>query len=125
MTVPSENETWLIDIGDVVIPKKVASGSDSLLPWENLVYCLWVADYRMRNAGDLDTAADVYAEFHTEGFRVAAALSLPLTREAFALPKRDLEDQYFDRFESICNELKQARPAEAVALKVRRTKRQS
>jgi hypothetical protein len=31
-----------------------------------------------------------------------------LTLEAFSLPQRDLEREYFHRFEAICNEIKDA-----------------
>jgi len=123
MASPTENETWLIEIGDAVVRKKASSGATSLLSWEKLVYCLWVADYGMRNAGDLETAADAYSEFHSEGLRLSVELELPLTKAAFALSKQDLECEYFDRFESICDEMNQARPAAAVAVRVRRTKR--
>jgi hypothetical protein len=123
MAAPSENETWLIEIGDAVIRKEARSGATTLLPWEKLVYCLWVADYGMRNAGDLDTAADVYSPFQSEGTRLATDLSLPRTREAFSLTKHDLENQYFDRFEEICKEIKAARPVGAVELPKRRTRR--
>jgi len=108
MTAPTDNETWVIETGDIVIRKKTRSGIECLSPWEMLVYCLWVADYGMRNAGDLDAAADVYAEFHLNARRIAKALSLRLTHEAFSLPQSDLEREYFDRFESICNEIKDA-----------------
>ena len=67
MTVPSENETWLIEAGDEVIQKMAASGSDGLSLWERLVYCLWVADYGMRNAGDLDTASRALERAATNG----------------------------------------------------------
>jgi hypothetical protein len=107
MTV-TDNETWVIETGDRVIRKKVSGGIDSLSPWEMLLYCLWVGDYGMRNAGTLDTAADVYPEFQLHARRIAEELSLRLTREAFSLPQRDLEREYFDRFESICNEIKNA-----------------
>jgi hypothetical protein len=95
MSVPTDNETWVIETGDRVICKKASGGGECLSSWEMLVYCLWVADYGMRNAGDLDTAADVYAEFHLHARRVAEALSLPLTLEAFSLPQSDLEREYF------------------------------
>lgn len=125
MASPSDNETWLIETGDLVIRKKANAGVKSLLPWEVLVYCLWVADYGMRNAGDLDTAADVYVEFHEQGRRVAEQLSLPLTQEAFSLSKEKLEEQYFDRFELVCDEIRRARPAGAVEMRTRRAKRRS
>jgi hypothetical protein len=106
MAVPTDNETWVIEAGDTVIRKITCSGIECLSPWEMLVYCLWVADYGMRNAGDLDTAADVYPEFHLNARRIAKALSLRLTHEAFSLPKSDLEREYFDRFESISSEIR-------------------
>jgi len=65
-----------------------------------LAYCLWVADYGMRNAGELDTKADVSPEVHLN----ARALSLRSTHEAFSLS--DLEREYFDRCESICSEIR-------------------
>jgi hypothetical protein len=107
MTV-TDNETWIIETGGRVIRKEATGGIECLSPWEMLVYCLWVTDYGMRNAGDLDTAADVYPEFQLHARRVADELSFQLTYEAFSLPQRDLERAYFDRFESICNEIKDA-----------------
>jgi len=84
------------------------AASSAFRPQETLVYWLWVADYGMRNAGDLDTAADIYAQFHLNARRIAEALSLRLTHEAFPLPQSDLEREYFNRFESICSEIKDA-----------------
>ena len=110
MRAPTDNETWVIETGDTIIRKKTRGGIECLTPWETLVYCLWVADYGMRNAGDLDTAADVYPEFQLHAQRIAEALSLRLTYEAFSLPQRELEQEYFDRFESICHEIKDAEP---------------
>lgn len=115
--MPSDNESWVIETGGRVIDKRAIGGIECLSPWEMLVYCFWVADYGMRNAGDLDTAADVYPEFHWHARRIAAALSLQLTYEAFSLSQTDLEREYFDRFEAICNENKDA---ESWASKVRR-----
>jgi hypothetical protein len=104
----TENQTWVVEAGGAVISKMVGGGVECLQPWEMLVYCLWVADYGMRNAGDLDTAADVYPEFQSEAKRMAETLSLRLTHEAFSLSQGDLEREYFDRFESICDEIKAA-----------------
>jgi hypothetical protein len=110
MAIPTDNETWVIEEGDKVIQRKARSGLACLTPWEILVYCLWVADYGMRNAGDLDTAADLYAGFQSDAQRIAEVLSLRLTSEAFSLTQGDLEQEYFDRFESICNEMRRAKP---------------
>ena len=101
-----DNETWLIEAGHDVIEKKAAAGPASLSPRERLIYCVWVADYGMRNAGDLETAADLYAPFQHEGKTLSADLSLPLAYAAFSLRRSDLQDRYFDLFDSICGELR-------------------
>ena len=106
MSAPTSNETWLIEAGDAVIQKKAREGTGSLSPVERLIYCLWVADYGMRNAGDLDTAQDLYAHFQTEAARLAQDLDLQATHDAFALPTADLQGQYFERFEEICDEIR-------------------
>ena len=108
MSAPTDNETWVVETGDAIIRKKTRGGIESLTPSETLVYCLWVANYGMRNAGDLDTAADFYAEFHSSARRIAERLSFRFTHEAFSLPQSDLEREYFDRFESICDEIRDA-----------------
>ena len=100
------NETWIIESGDQVIQKEAQSGAGSLTSLEKLVYCLWVADYGMRNAGDLDTAQDVHPGFHMEAKRLANELRLPSTHESFSLAKPELERAYFDRFDLICHEIR-------------------
>jgi hypothetical protein len=110
MAIPTDNETWVIEAGDKVIQKKATMGAASLAPWEMLVYCLWVADHGMRNAGDLKTAADVYADFQSDARRIAEALSLRVSLAAFSLTQGELEQAYFDRFESLCDEIRRAEP---------------
>jgi hypothetical protein len=111
MVVPTDNETWVIEAGDAIIEKEARSGLSGLVPWERLVYCLWVADYGMRNAGDLDAAQDVCADFQSDARRIAEELSLRLTHEAFSLPRSALEKEYFIRFDQICDEIRSAEPA--------------
>lgn len=101
-----ELEAWLVEVGADVVEKKSASGKDALTPFEKLIYCLWVADYGMRNAGDLETAADVYADFQAEGAALAAGLGLSVTRAALELPSADLEMRYFDLFGAVIAEVR-------------------
>ena len=108
MAVPIDNETWLIQAGDAVMQKRASSGSDSLAPWERLVYCLWVADYGMRNAGDLDAAHAVYVDFQSEARLIAKDMALRLTHDAFSLPPRVFAHEYFNRFDQICHEIRTA-----------------
>src|SRR5260370_40246684 len=97
-----EKEKWVVEEGDGIIQKKARVGVDRLPDWERLVYSLWVADYGMRNAGDLSTARDVYAEFQSVALHSATKLSLPTPCSAFALDPDTLHKRYFDRFAPVC-----------------------
>jgi hypothetical protein len=108
MSTDFENETWVIEEGDRIIQKEARAGAGSLTPWEQLVYCLWVADYMMRNAGDFANAVDMYPELQTDAGRLAEQLSLPLTREAFSLSQSALQREYFARFMAVCDEIRSA-----------------
>jgi hypothetical protein len=108
MAVPTDNETWVIEAGDDIIHKKAKAGVASLTPKERLIYCLWVADYGMRNAGDLGTASDVYQGFQKEGAEAAKSLSLNFAHATFTLPEENFQREYFARFERLCDEIKKA-----------------
>ena len=101
-----DNETWLIDYGDEVIAKKASVGFDSLSPKEKTTYCLWVADYSMRNAGDLQSACDLYPEFLEEGLRLAKVMDLKKLIELFQNDKLEFEKNFFNLFNEACNELR-------------------
>ena len=104
--MPTANDSWVVGTGDTVIQKKAHTGIASLSAVERLIYCLWVADYGMRNAGDLDKAHDVYADFQTEAARLSQELGLQVTHRAFSLPRAGLQREYFERFEEICDEIR-------------------
>jgi hypothetical protein len=106
MTAPTENEDWIVERGGDVVEKKARSGLPSLDDLEHLVYCLWVADYMMRNAGDLANSEDMYPAFQNEAAIRARKLGLPLTAQAFSLPPEQFQAQFFDKFDAICNEIK-------------------
>jgi hypothetical protein len=103
-----ENETWVIDAGDAVMRKRAKYGATTLTRIDRLIYCLWVADYGMRNAGDLTTASDLYEHFQAEALELSSALEICASRSAFALPIATLEQQYFERFDAICDEIRSA-----------------
>ena len=104
-----DNETWIIEEGHAIIERRVALGVDAVEPLDRLIYCLWVADYGMRNAGDLETASDLYDDFQDEAVRFSNELSLPLTHAAFALPRLELEQRYFALFDEVCEEIRAVR----------------
>lgn len=103
-----DHETWLLDAGDAIVEKKAADGAAALSPLERLTYCLWVADYGMRNAGDLETAGDLYLPFLEEGRAAAQSLGLPHATAAFSLSKVELEQRYFTLFDQLVVELRAA-----------------
>jgi hypothetical protein len=105
----SDNEDWIVDAGGAVIEKKAAMGVASLSPIERLIYCLWVADYGMRNAGDLACGQQIHAEFQEEAVRLSEKPGLEFTRESFSLPATVLQAEYFERFDRMCNEIKNAK----------------
>jgi hypothetical protein len=107
-----DNETWILERGDSVIKRMASDGVAVLKPLEKLIYCLWVADYGMRNAGDLDTASDLYERFQDEAISLAQELRLHMTQAAFCLPRSDLEQQYFQLFDGCCNEIRAAKNRE-------------
>lgn len=104
--VENDDETWLIDIGHAVIEKKRSAGVDALTPRERLIHCLWIADYSMRNAGDLATARDLDPRFLADARHAADVLGLPHAVEAFGLSEGELERRYFDLFGDLCAELR-------------------
>lgn len=111
--MPRDNERWLLEAGALVIDKKISHGMGSWTRWERLVYCLWITDYGMRNAGDLKTAEDVHAVFKSDASQLAEELSLTLTHQLFSLPPHEIEINYFDAFERVCGEIRDAEPRPA------------
>ncbi len=103
-----DNETWIIEASDSVVERRAALGLDTLSSLDRMVYCLWVVDYGMRNAGDLETAYDLYEPFQGEGARYAKELGLSQTYAAFTLSQFELETRYFDVFDAICAEIRAA-----------------
>lgn len=101
-----DNESWIISAGDAVIQRCASHEAAALKPLDRLIYCLWVADYGMRNAGDLATADDVYPGFQEEAARLAQELALPVTQSVFRLHRSDLERRYFQLFDNVCNEIR-------------------
>ena len=99
-----DNETWIIEAGDAVIQRQQCAAR--LTSLEQLIYCVWVADYGMRNAGDLAAGRDLYERFREEALRLSQELGLSATSSAFALVPAELERQYFERFDAICDELR-------------------
>lgn len=101
-----DNETWLIDAGHAVIAKRIAEGADSLTPRDRLIHAFWIADYSMRNAGDLATARDLDPVYLKSGRAAAAVLGMPEAIALFSLSEGELERRYFELFDAVCEALR-------------------
>ena len=101
-----EAEDWLLEAGEAVVERKAARSYAGLTARERLIYCLWVADYGMRNAGDLASASDLHPGFMADALAAARDLGLPQVEVAFALSPADLERRYFSLFVSLVEEIK-------------------
>ena len=99
-----------MEAGDEVIAKKAGVGASGLSEWDQLVYCLWVVDYMMRNAGDLANAADMYPTVQSDGRELARRLGLSGVSNLFGLPRHEFEQQYFSRFKQVCEEIRGVEP---------------
>jgi hypothetical protein len=106
--VPSSNEDWIVEFGGDIVEKLAKAGAGSLSARETLVYWLWWADYMMRNAGDFANAVALEKDFQQEILVRAKELRLAYTTETFALSRDELQSQYFERFEAVCDEIKGA-----------------
>jgi hypothetical protein len=102
----ADDQTWLIDIGHDIIEKKRSQGKDVLTPRERLIHCFWIADYSMRNAGDLATARDLDPLYLLDAAQAATSLRLPLAEAMFRLSEGELERRFFDLFDAVCAELR-------------------
>jgi len=109
--LPPDYESWLIDEAESVIRRKASVSLACMSPWERALYCLWVADYSVRNAGDLQAAYDLEADFKSAGLQAALALRLPAVSALFSLDDREFLRRYLATFDSICRELAHSRPA--------------
>jgi hypothetical protein len=103
-----DNETWVVEEGDKVIQRKVRSGLENFSTWDGLVYSLWVAGYAMRNGGDLKDAKAFFCDFQSIAVRAADELSLPFTRDLISMDLDSIELAFFDRFDAVCDEIRQA-----------------
>lgn len=103
-----DNETWILDAGVGIASKKAARGWASLSPTDRLTYCLWVADYGMRNAGDLAAAFDLRPTFLDDGRTAAVELGIPLNIAAFSLSVEEFEHRYFGFFDCLVAEIQAA-----------------
>jgi hypothetical protein len=101
----AERETWIVEIGGAVIEKEAAHGAAALTRLEQLILCVWAADYGMRNAGNLETASDIHPGFQEEAASLARDLGMPRAHAAFSLSPAEFEARYFDVLRGVIEEI--------------------
>jgi hypothetical protein len=106
VTSEFENESWVVHRGAEVIEKMGTHGANALSDIERLIYLLWRVDYGMRNAGDLLFAGDEYLRNLVDGRALAEKTGLANTKDLFGMNRESFGKEYFDRFESVCDEIR-------------------
>jgi len=101
-----ENEDWVLQEGSIAVQQKALHGIQCMDPRTLLIYALWVCDYGMRNAGDLLPALDIFPDVLKAGKRSADTLEIVVARKLFGLDKDQFENMYFEKFDSVCDEIR-------------------
>ncbi|WP_086932991.1 hypothetical protein [Agarilytica rhodophyticola] len=105
-----DNETWILEVGDDIIEKKTKSSYESLTLLEQSIYCLWVIDYAVRNAGSLDPIEDLHPSAIDELIANAKAQGWKKIAHLIHCSEEEEEDDFCDRycqdFDESCNELR-------------------
>ena len=102
-------ETWLLEAGDEVIEKRAVQGEASLSPPERAIYCMWVLDYAVRNAGSLDALEDVHETAIEDLAVFARAQKIAVLATLLDMAGGDEEsfiDAYYEQFDAACTELR-------------------
>lgn len=99
-----DNEAWLLDECDPILEKR--SRGQTLDSFEILVYCIWVADSSLRNAGDLKMADSLFASWCKDGKKLASEFHLKETASFFTHSHPSLGIEYVSLFARICDELR-------------------
>lgn len=105
-------ESWLLDEGDKVVERKAEIGLEQLSEADQLLYCLWVADYSLRNAGDLESGNQLLPGWLARLVELAARLGLSGVESFFReLPAAGggAFDLYWEHFSQLCQEVSGSR----------------
>ncbi len=107
-TESTDNETWLIEVGDEIIEKKASSGYEKLSMLERSIYCLWVLDYAVRNSGGLGQIEDLHSSALVELLSSAESQNWKRVESLVSGSENEPEfcEKYYEQFDLACNELR-------------------
>lgn len=103
-----ENETWLLDVGDRTVERMASTGYSQLSLIEQAIYCLWIVDYAVRNAGDLRPVSDMHPTAIDELEEFASLNKFESLCSVLKSRKNEEEfcESYYVHFEGVCNEFR-------------------
>jgi hypothetical protein len=101
-------EDWIADLWVNLAGRRASEGP--FAPLDDLIDRFCFVDYCMRNAGDLANLEDPpgVAAFLYTACHDARIIGLPQTEALFSLTRAELERAYFERFELVSAELREA-----------------
>lgn len=105
----SKNQIWLSECGTKVIRKKFGDGLDRLNEWERLVYNVWYTDFMLKTVGWIDESRCAHPRFRNEAKSIASKLKLTVTADTYQLSITDLNREFGERVEAVCEELRAAK----------------
>lgn len=103
-------ETWLLEVGDSVIRKRVELGHEGLSNSEKAIYCFWVIDYAVRNSGTLEPMREMHETAMAElvAFSRWKNLAELSTLLELAVDEVEFCEKYYGLFDAACMEIKQS-----------------
>jgi hypothetical protein len=105
----SKNQIWLSECGTKVIRKKFGRSKDQLNEWERLVYNVWYTDFMLKTVGWIDEERCAHPRFRNEASVIASKMKLTVTADTYRLSIADLNREFGERVEAVCDELRSAK----------------
>ena len=102
------HEHWLRETGEGIAVRRQTMPDATTTPQDSLIFALWLTADSMRRAGDLSHARVTCPTYRAEASQAAQTLKLPLASAAFSASEGTLERRFFDMFEDLCRELREA-----------------
>lgn len=103
-----ELETWLVDVGNLIINKEAEQGASKLSEAERAVYWMWMIDYAVRNSGSFGPLEDMDSSALSDLQKAAwaARLSILASWLEEASDEEAFCRTYHEHFYEACTELK-------------------
>lgn len=103
-----ELETWLLEVGHLIIQKEAYQGAAALSESERAIYWMWLIDYAVRNAGSFEPLEDRNSSALSDLLSFAQHARLRVLTDWLENAKDEEAfcRTYYQRFDEACEELK-------------------